>query len=316
MALPIVDNFWHGQATVMLSPRLPLYIPCMYVLFMYYPTVAAARFGRARLSTAALAGLIAITTYAPFDIVGVKFLWWSWHDTDAPIRSRLLGVPTSSTLWVLTFVGAFAWLVSPALLSKEAPSGRASFIALLRVAGLTTLTMMLQMIAVQQIDGGRPGYRSLAAGLVGYGAIAAYGLRARRAALPHHPQKNDWVPFIGLVAYFIVLIIAVTAFDPATHVSTGVHETIGPCDITATDITGATRRAFLCLDDFDEDYDASCKGRPPSGARWYTICGRPFERRGLWMGAVISLSTLAAFAYFRAFRGRTTSFRGDSHAAT
>ena len=26
--LPVVDNFWHAQATFMLSPRLPLYIVC------------------------------------------------------------------------------------------------------------------------------------------------------------------------------------------------------------------------------------------------------------------------------------------------
>ena len=43
MALPLVDNFWQAQATIMLSPRMPLYIPCVYVCFMYYPTVAVRR---------------------------------------------------------------------------------------------------------------------------------------------------------------------------------------------------------------------------------------------------------------------------------
>ncbi len=125
MALPLVDNFWHGQATLMLTPRLPLYIPALYVLFMYFPTVAVARVGLPRWPTAALAALLAVATYAPFDIVGAKFLWWTWHDTDLPIRERLFGVPTSSTLWVLTFSGAFAWLVAPSLLSQEPPSARA-----------------------------------------------------------------------------------------------------------------------------------------------------------------------------------------------
>ena len=27
MVLPMVDNFWHAQCTIMLTPRLPLYIP-------------------------------------------------------------------------------------------------------------------------------------------------------------------------------------------------------------------------------------------------------------------------------------------------
>src|SRR5689334_10893575 len=43
MALPLVNNFWQAQATIMLTPRLPLYIPCVYVCFMYFPTVAVWR---------------------------------------------------------------------------------------------------------------------------------------------------------------------------------------------------------------------------------------------------------------------------------
>jgi hypothetical protein len=45
MALPLVDNFWQAQATIMITPRLPLYIPCVYVCFMYFPTVSVWRLG-------------------------------------------------------------------------------------------------------------------------------------------------------------------------------------------------------------------------------------------------------------------------------
>ena len=38
-------------------------------------------------------------------IAGIKFLWWTWHDTDAPIDYRILGVPIGSTVWVITFTG-------------------------------------------------------------------------------------------------------------------------------------------------------------------------------------------------------------------
>ena len=30
---------------------------------------------------AALAGLMGEMIYAPYDITGAKFLWWTWHDT-------------------------------------------------------------------------------------------------------------------------------------------------------------------------------------------------------------------------------------------
>lgn len=298
MALPLVDNFWHAQATWMLTPRLPAYIPALYVLFMYYPTVAASRSGLSRASTAALAGLVAVVTYAPFDIVGAKFLWWTWHDTDVPIRARLLGVPTSSTLWVLTFAGAFAFLASPLLRAGEAPSTRASALALLRVAGLTTLTMMLQMVPLQQVDGGAPGYVALGLGLALYAGIAGYGLRKAT-----RPKERERLPLVAMLVYLATLSLCITGFDPSTHRSTGVHEQVGPCDAEATDITGAKRRAYLCLSDFDEDYAFDCTTPPASGARWYTICGRPFRDRGLWIGVVLALSAAAAAIYVATFWG-------------
>ena len=110
MALPLVDNFWQAQASIMLTPRMPLYIPCVYVTFMYTASVAAWRLGRPSgilggLSLAALAGLMGEMIYSPYDITGAKFLWWTWHDTDAPVRDRLFGAPVGSSCWVFTFSG-------------------------------------------------------------------------------------------------------------------------------------------------------------------------------------------------------------------
>lgn len=43
MVLPFIDNFFHAQGTLMLTPRLPLYIPCVYICFVYLSTVSAWR---------------------------------------------------------------------------------------------------------------------------------------------------------------------------------------------------------------------------------------------------------------------------------
>ena len=56
MFLPFVDNFWQAQACIMITPRMPLYIPCVYIVFMYISTVAAWRLGLPLLSSAALTG--------------------------------------------------------------------------------------------------------------------------------------------------------------------------------------------------------------------------------------------------------------------
>lgn len=139
MALPFANNFWQAQAMIMLTPRLPLYIPCVYIAFMYYPTVSArlfvierrknfpapsitpqtsfiVRFFKTlftfqRLAIGIVSGIMAMLFYYPYDVTGAKFLWWTWHDTDAPIVQRINGAPASSTLWTLTFVAIFSVLV-------------------------------------------------------------------------------------------------------------------------------------------------------------------------------------------------------------
>ena len=57
MFLPFVDNFWQAQACIMITPRMPLYIPCVYIVFMYISTVAAWRLGLPLLASAALTGI-------------------------------------------------------------------------------------------------------------------------------------------------------------------------------------------------------------------------------------------------------------------
>src|SRR5690606_7301009 len=171
MALPLVNNFWQAQGQIMLVPRMPLYIPCVYVCFMYYPTVSVRRLGLSALPQAALTGMVACLFYAPYDIVGAKFLWWTWHDSDPPTAVRLLGAPVGSSLWVLTFVAAFAWLLDRGLKTGQAVTAKTFALAFALVAGCTTLLMMLQMTVLQQLSGGTPGALSLAGGWLIYAIV-------------------------------------------------------------------------------------------------------------------------------------------------
>jgi hypothetical protein len=286
MALPLVDNFWQAQAQIMLTARLPLYIPCVYVCFMYYPTVAVRRLGLPSLSQAALTGMVGCLFYAPYDIIGAKFLWWTWHDTDVPITVRLLGAPVSSSLWVLLFTASFAFLIDKALGRKRGDeiTGKVFALGFALVAGCTTLLMLVQITIVQQIDGGAPGYGALAGGWIAYAMLVFLG---RKLAVPEPPRAGDRRLLAAAIAYFTVLIAIMATFDPATHVSTGVHQTVGECYVEATDITGFTRHEFLCASDFDEDYSFECVEQLPADeTQWYTICGRPHSNFGAWMTGV------------------------------
>lgn len=294
MALPLVDNFWQAQATVMITPRLPLYIPCVYVCFMYYPTVAAWRMGLRPLARAALSGLAGCLFYLPYDITGAKFLWWTWHDSDAPIAHRILGAPMGSTIWTMTFVAAFAWLFGKVTDRDPALSRATAARALAAVAAFSTLLMMVQMTILQQIDGGVPGPVGLALITLLYGALVVRGLRS---AEPTPPRPQDRLLHRAVLLYFATLTAIMAVFDPGTHRSASVHQTYGPCHVEAIDITGNTRYQYLCAADFDEDFTFACAPPPPDYSEWYTVCGRPHASHARWLAGVAGLGGAGILLY-------------------
>ncbi len=301
MALPLVDNFWQAQATWMLTARMPLYIPCVYVCFMYLPTVTAWRLGLPWWARAPASGLLAIAFYAPYDVVGAKFLWWTWHDTDAPIAARLLGVPIGSTIWVVIFVATFAAIVGRVTDAEPSVKPRTFVVGVALVAALTTLMMMLQMAPLQQLDGGVPGVRGLITLLTFYAALSVAGLR--RASV-EGPRPGDRALFAGLGVYFTALTLIMALAAPERHRSESVHQTYGACHVEARDLAGHVRYAFLCAADFDEDFSFACAPPPPDGSRWYAVCGKPHARFGEMMGGTAALTSLGAALYALALLGR------------
>lgn len=296
MALPLVDNFWQAQATIMLTPRLPLYIPCVYVCFMYYPTVAVWRLGLAPVAAAMATGLLAAIFYGPYDIVGAKFLWWTWHDSDRPIAARILGAPIGSTMWVITFVASFAYLLAR-VVTRDPAVGRGSMIrGIALVASLSSIMMVTQLTVLQQLDGGAPGPIGLAVVVAIYLGFVVHGW-PRRA--PGAGNVRDRLVRGAAVAYFVVLVSVLAVFDPATHVSASMHQRYGPCHVEAKDIAGFVRYEYLCEADYDEDFTFACPQRsarvhalPTEGAEWYTVCGRPHRDFAAWMMGVLGLAAV------------------------
>lgn len=196
MALPIVNNFWQSQATLMITPRLPVYIPCVYISFMYFPAVAARhfvamrRFGsplERKLLLAAVSGLFSCAFYSPYDVIGGKFVWWSWHDTDAPIRDRALGVaPYSSTLWTLTFCGTFSWLLDMCIEKIELKQQQGREQSTARVAA-TDQNNNNSSSSISKRKKRQPEPKSVSAVSAANASASAFSPIARRlfAALPH-----------------------------------------------------------------------------------------------------------------------------------
>ncbi len=314
IAMPLVDNFWHSQGTIMLNPRLPFYIPCVYVCFMYYPTMAARRLGMNRWSTAALSGLGGIVFYSMYDIVGAKNIWWTWHDTDLPIGDRILGAPCSSSLWVITFAGAFSLLADVTLRKHPKPSWGRFFGGLGIIAAFATLVMMVQMFPLQQVDGGAPGYGALAVGFGVYTLVFVIGLaRSSQPAFVVDADPRDRMVAAAVGVYFVALFANGVVSDPTKVVSRGVHQEVGECYVEQSDITGLTRDRYLCLTDYEEDFDFSCAEAPPEhGDSWYTICGTPHENRALFTAGIGGIGVVGLLFFGAIFRVRPSAGRDRS----
>ena len=107
--------------------------------------------------------------YAPYDLTGIKYLWWTWHDTDAPIYHRIMGVPVGSTVWVITFTASFQFFVTKFIKNQQCWAKQLG--GLLLTSLLSTPVMMIQMAVLQLVSfdtQGMPSIRSLIAVLVIY----------------------------------------------------------------------------------------------------------------------------------------------------
>lgn len=134
--LPDVDNFWHAQAPIMfLGRRLPLYVillcmlkssrmqddnfdeskcikvPSIYVfadaVFIYTSAIAVDKLNLPRWSEPFAVGLTVVLIDYPYDVIGIRFLYWTWHDTDPNIFDRHYHVPWNSFYFHATFAASF-----------------------------------------------------------------------------------------------------------------------------------------------------------------------------------------------------------------
>lgn len=52
-------------------------------------------------------GVLVVLLAFPFELLGSKFLWWTWHDTDPLLEDRFYGVPYHTLFYYFFFGMAF-----------------------------------------------------------------------------------------------------------------------------------------------------------------------------------------------------------------
>lgn len=78
--------------------------------FLYNAAYAVSKLRLPRYAEALAVGLVTVLIDLPYDIVGVKFVHWTWHDTHPYIFDRHYWVPWSSYYAHATFAASFFYL--------------------------------------------------------------------------------------------------------------------------------------------------------------------------------------------------------------
>jgi hypothetical protein len=318
--LPLADNFFHGQATIMISPRLPLYIVLFYSGWFYLPVALAWRLKLPAVAESCLVSILCLAFYWPWDVVGAKMLWWSWHDSDSNFTNRYLNVPLASTMFVLMQCFSFAMLMrlgigcSAAQQHDDDPP--ISLFSALRVAGCCCLTVPMFLIIMPltqmlvHLEAPPPSMSTktiwrTVAGLLSLLILSCLWKKKwplSSGAYKNCSNGNCFFIVVGvLTLHFGSLTLALLTHESSSQLSKGIHQTYGSCDTREEDFAGY-RYVFVCQErhsntwsDFvfhcghDAKMDATTEG---TTAQWYTICGTP--KTSDWVRDALLLTCLCA----------------------
>jgi len=236
---------WPAQAMLMLSPSLPLHELCLSIATFYISATAASRLHLTPMATAAAAGLLAMALHLLHGLVGLRLLWWSWHDLHPALASQALGVPLAPTMWSLLSTSTLVYVLRWAC-SRFAPLSHASddellaslhsaiqglprgpfvvVVPILALAIAAFLGFIIQLVVLE--CPGSPGPRSVAVAILSGSAIALASPRSPRSGTEGTDSHDaeDFKLFSGVSLYVGAMVALRLCSDPALHASTGAHQ--------------------------------------------------------------------------------------------
>ena len=124
---------------------------------------------------------------------------------------------------------------------------------------------------------------------------------------------SNWFLTVSLEWYFLLLVANLFSSDPTRHVSTGVHQELGDCQVREADLAGHLRQVFLCRETHSQDWSLQCDELCSQNMfgdcdtqtdTWYTVCGKPFNNFPLHVAAILALACIGSFTYAYALRDR------------
>ena len=241
-------------------------------------------------------GLLIVLIDLPYDIIGVKFLYWTWHDTDPNIADRHYWVPWNSYYCHLTFGFSFSLIFHktrslidkrPGLSKWEVGSFKSEIIS---VIATSLFVMPMGCLLFLPIYHPLHDFFGISTEVTVFTAVSIslvliwkFDRKSNRYTTPEKLDFLSKLLLVHLFLHFLTFLMTVIFLNPEDVSVTGLHEPIGDCKESVavqTILKTLTKKKYLCATDYDEAYfDFHClpNQKPPKEAIWYKICGTPFE---------------------------------------
>ncbi|XP_067142696.1 uncharacterized protein [Centruroides vittatus] len=311
-----IDNFWHAQSSIMfLGYRLPLYMILYYPTFIYTAYVAVNRLKLPYWAEPFALGLLVLILDVPFEILGVKCLWWTWHDTDPNIYDRHYWVPWTNYYFQASFVSSFSLVFrfTRCLISENEKHRIIRILKEILCVILTALfasplgVIQFMLLYHSLHDLFKIHSEICVLLLVSLYLIIVWTADRNPSANARSEKGNQSDEVSAVISLlYITLATIVTVVKPEMQSSTGLHEPIGPCneqiDVRTPFGIILKKRKYLCLENYNEPYyDFHCvkEQRPLEDDKWYTICGTPFLNHVEYLIVIWTFCLLGLYIYYQ-----------------
>ncbi|XP_058123376.1 uncharacterized protein LOC131294489 [Anopheles ziemanni] len=306
---PFGETIWFAPTVIdLFGQRIPSFIFFVYPFFYYQAFWAVSKLQlKCRWSEHIAVGLLVVLFDLPFDMVSVKFLHWTLHDTEQMFAERIYSAPWTLLLFffgsTFTFSYAFRHLRKlfdgrPAQATVSDPFATRSTILVELAASIGTAIFSVSLGSTLFLAVNYPLHTLLGISnkivVVGvFLCVATIFWKFDRKSNRRLPFKQSFVDHVltgCAVGHFWLYLVVAVFLNPQEASSTGRHQPIGDC---------LNPRTFLCLDSFrKEDFDFHCLPKlPKEGSYWYTICGTPFEHRAEFVFVLIVITFLATMIH-------------------
>ncbi|CEG47846.1 uncharacterized protein PHALS_05176 [Plasmopara halstedii] len=308
---------WHAQALVMLVPsHVPLYTVLLRAQLYYMTFVATSRLRiNPFLQPFAMGFLIIMLTF-PFEMMGTKFLWWTWHDTDPLLHSRIMGIPCHVLFYYYFFAFAFlsvhhilcsTWLVDVKYSNVHWKSEWGYVLLMPFIATIFAMFFLILgyygTVYFLKIDA-----QAMLFTLMGLSSLLAWladrerdDTQIQKQLGPEDAYDSDWLNpsfdhAVNQMAFLLYafLILLVLFIDPTEIVSLGLHQPLGNCLESESFYSHVGmqfhRKKYLCVHEFEEDY-ILCNYPVKQllyEDMWYMICGRSYQNYPTYLMLSIS----------------------------